>query len=71
MSVLAGDFWERAKDSLHAAEHVLPVSADTAASRAYYAAFYAVDAAAGGAAHSETLRGGIPSGSRLADRAVA
>ncbi len=41
MSVLAGDFWERAKDSLHAAEHVLPVSADTAASRAYYAAFYA------------------------------
>ena len=35
MSVLPGDFWERAKDSLHAAEHVLPVSADTAASRAY------------------------------------
>ena len=31
----------------------------------------AMDAAAGGAAHSETLRGGIPSGSRLADRAVA
>jgi hypothetical protein len=45
MSVLPGDFWERAKDSLHAAEHVLPVSADTAASRAYYAAFYAVSAA--------------------------
>jgi hypothetical protein len=36
MSVLAGDFWERAKDSLHAAEHVLPVSADTAASTATF-----------------------------------
>ncbi|HET6442431.1 MAG TPA: hypothetical protein VFH53_08645 [Phycisphaerae bacterium] len=36
MSVLPGDFRERAKDSLHAAEHVLPVSADTAASRTVF-----------------------------------
>ena len=40
----AAQLWERARESLRAAEAVLPVSADAAASRAYYAAFYAVSA---------------------------
>jgi len=40
----AADFWERAKQALRSAKHDLPVSADAAASRAYYAAFYAVSA---------------------------
>ncbi len=44
MSELAAGLWERAKDSLRAAQYVLPVSPDTAASRAYYAAYYAVSA---------------------------
>jgi uncharacterized protein (UPF0332 family) len=38
------DLWERARDSLRAAEALLPISADAAASRAYYAAFFAVSA---------------------------
>jgi uncharacterized protein (UPF0332 family) len=41
---VATSLWERAKDALRAARHILPVSADTAASRAYYAAFYAASA---------------------------
>jgi len=44
MSDLATALWERAGDSLKAARHVLSVSCDAAASRAYYAAFYAVSA---------------------------
>ena len=44
MNAEALDYWERAQDSLRAARLCLPVSSDTAASRAYYAAFYAVSA---------------------------
>ena len=40
----AGDLWDRALEALRAAETVLPTSADAAASRAYYAAFYGVSA---------------------------
>jgi uncharacterized protein (UPF0332 family) len=40
----AEHLWDRAQDALRAAKHVLPVSADAAASSAYYAAFYAVSA---------------------------
>jgi len=39
-----GAYWERAKDALRAARHLLVVSAAGAASRAYYAAFHAVSA---------------------------
>lgn len=42
MSPLATDLWIRATDALRLAKHNLPVSADGAASWAYYAAFYAV-----------------------------
>lgn len=38
------DLWDRALEALRASEAVLEVSADAAASRAYYAAFYAVSA---------------------------
>lgn len=38
------DFWDRALEALRAAEALLGVSTDGAASRAYYAAFYAVSA---------------------------
>ena len=44
MSPLSDDFWFSAKDALRAAKTVLAVSPDSAASRAYYAAFYAVSA---------------------------
>ena len=44
MTELAQGFWEKALDSLKAANYVLPASAEAAASRAYYAAFYAVSA---------------------------
>ena len=44
MKVCAKDFWDRAKEALRAAKHCLSVSEDAAASRAYYAAFYAVSA---------------------------
>ena len=44
MSLPTDDLWFRAKDALRAAETVLSVSPDSAASRAYYAAFYAVSA---------------------------
>ncbi len=38
------DKWERAKSSLDAARHLIPIDPDSAASRAYYAAFHAVSA---------------------------
>jgi uncharacterized protein (UPF0332 family) len=38
------DYWSRALDAIRAARFVLSVSVNTAASRAYYAAFYAVSA---------------------------
>ncbi len=44
MTKAAADLWVRAKESLLAAKHILSVSPDTAASCAYYAAFYAVSA---------------------------
>ncbi|MFW6118910.1 MAG: HEPN domain-containing protein [Planctomycetota bacterium] len=40
----AQDLWQRAREALCASETVVPVSADAAASRAYYATFYAVSA---------------------------
>jgi uncharacterized protein (UPF0332 family) len=39
---LAKDLWERAQKALTVARHDLALDADAAASRAYYAAFYAV-----------------------------
>ena len=44
MRDLAENLWSRAQEALRASRHVLPVSCDAAASRAYYAAFYAVSA---------------------------
>ena len=44
MNVEAHDFWLRAKEALRLARHDIRVSADGAASWAYYAAFYAVSA---------------------------
>ncbi len=44
MSPPSDDLWFSAKDALRAAKTVLSVSPDSAASRAYYAAFYAVSA---------------------------
>ena len=44
MSNIAEILWDKAREALHTARHDLPVSADAAASRAYYAAFYAVSA---------------------------
>jgi uncharacterized protein (UPF0332 family) len=44
MSPLATALWDRAQEALHVARHDLAVSADATASRAYYAAFYAVSA---------------------------
>ncbi|MBI2440372.1 MAG: HEPN domain-containing protein [Lentisphaerae bacterium] len=40
----AKDLWQRTKEALQTAEADLAVSFDAAASRAYYAAFYAVSA---------------------------
>jgi uncharacterized protein (UPF0332 family) len=40
----AADSWARAQDALRLARHDLPLSADGAASWAYYAAFHAVSA---------------------------
>ena len=40
----ANDLWRRARQALRSAEVLLSVSADDAASRAYYAAFHAVSA---------------------------
>ena len=42
--VYAEDQWQRACQALRSAETLLPISADDAASRAYYAAFHAVSA---------------------------
>jgi uncharacterized protein (UPF0332 family) len=44
MTKLAASLWNRATEALAAARHVLGVSPDAAASRAYCAAFYAVSA---------------------------
>jgi len=44
MNAQAESFWDRANDSVEAAELLLPDHPDAAASRAYYAAFYAVSA---------------------------
>jgi uncharacterized protein (UPF0332 family) len=44
MNAEALAFWERAKNALHVAQNDLSLDSDAAASRAYYAAFYAVSA---------------------------
>lgn len=44
MKASADDLWERAADALRVARHDVLLSPDAAASRAYYAAFYAVSA---------------------------
>jgi len=44
MNAAARDYWQRALEALDVAQHDLNISADAAASRAYYAAFYAVSA---------------------------
>lgn len=44
MSPEAADLWQRARQALVVARSVVPLDADAAASRAYYAAFYAVSA---------------------------
>jgi len=44
MSNTAETLWDKAREALHPARHDLPVSAEAAASRACYAAFYAVSA---------------------------
>ena len=44
MNLLAADLWERAKKALAVAKAVSTLDPDSAASRAYYAAFYAVSA---------------------------
>ncbi|MFB3894617.1 MAG: HEPN domain-containing protein [Phycisphaerae bacterium] len=44
MSAESADLWRRAMESLSVAEHDVALSPDAAASRAYYAAFYAVSA---------------------------
>jgi uncharacterized protein (UPF0332 family) len=44
MSAAAQDFWSRALDALRVARNDIEISPDAAASRAYYAAFYAVSA---------------------------
>ena len=44
MRELAEGFWERAQKALEVARAVLSLDPDTAASRAYYCAFYAVSA---------------------------
>jgi uncharacterized protein (UPF0332 family) len=41
---LADSLWDRARDALLAARQLLETSPDSAASRAYYAAFFAVSA---------------------------
>lgn len=69
---VANDFWERALDALRVAQMVLETSPDSSASRAYYAAFYAVSAyftlenrsfrkhtAVEAAVHRELVRPGI------------
>ena len=44
MNKYAADLWDRSKEALQTAQTDLAVSSDAAASRAYYAAFYAVSA---------------------------
>jgi len=44
VNTLAADLWERAKKALAVAKAISALDPDSAASRAYYAAFYAVSA---------------------------
>lgn len=44
MNAESVDMWSRAKKSLHAAQSIVGEDPDSAASRAYYAAFHAVSA---------------------------
>lgn len=44
MNEVARDFWQRALDAFRVAQTIICLSPDSAASRAYYAAFYAVSA---------------------------
>ena len=44
MNACAADLWERAKKALVVAKTILTLDPDATASRAYYAAFYAVSA---------------------------
>jgi len=44
MNVEAADFWSRARQALRTAKTLVHADPDAAASRAYYAAFYAVSA---------------------------
>lgn len=44
MIVAVKDKWDRARSSLEAARHLVSVDPDSAASRAYYAAFHAISA---------------------------
>ncbi len=44
MKAYAFDLWKRAEDAFKVSESNLSISPDSAASRAYYAAFYAVSA---------------------------
>jgi len=72
VSEWTADLWRRATRALRVAEHDLSISPDAAASRAYYAAFYAVSArfalhgvffnehsAVGAAVHRDLVRPGI------------
>ena len=44
MNAEAADFWSRAQQALRTAKNLVLIDPDAAASRAYYAAFYAVSA---------------------------
>jgi uncharacterized protein (UPF0332 family) len=44
MNAEAADFWSRARQALRTAQHLVGTDPDASASRAYYAAFYAVSA---------------------------
>lgn len=44
MNAEAKDLWDRAKKALLVARSIVPLDSDAAASRAYYATFYAVSA---------------------------
>ncbi len=71
MTRIAADLWARAQDAFRLAKHNFPISADGAATWAYYAAFYAVSAhfalqgrtfrkhtAVEGAVHRDLVQGG-------------
>lgn len=44
MNKEALDYWNRAVKTIHTAQELLKIEFDSAASRAYYAAFYSVSA---------------------------